>query len=498
MRSPAARGLLVLRLDRRLARIAALISTVLLAIFLLTHLRQREPPAFYPFETTSAFYPVAFDGDLENKTIDEFCTSFPHHLTARIQPVLKMGHGENPKLVDAQLRTVSACFTNEELLIFSDLEQELHGRHVIDTLANLPQAYRNKDPNDGPNEDFDNYDKLQALAQAKKLNPGNDPAAGRNGWRLDKYKFLAEVERTWQMRPARDFYVFYESDTYISWDNMFRFLSTLDPNFPLYMGSPSPGRRDEKRKVNTWFANGGPGFVISRGAMEKLFERQSSADGHYTEAPFAIKWAELVRNDPCGDSVLGWALWNAGVPLSDQMWCHPFLTMHKLKVEDMVGLWRWENSNRKLGRPLLYSDIFEFLSPVEHGLRENWDNTNWDRVSPGRDTYVDTLDACKQACLDSDFCLSYHWQGNQAKKCVLMPFVTFGVEKAPETRQNKIRVGSKRQNHGGAHKQENGYKYVDETLNFTSGWLQSRIERWQRDHVCHSPEWVYPSIERHF
>ncbi|KAK3995267.1 beta-1,3-N-acetylglucosaminyltransferase radical fringe [Cladorrhinum sp. PSN332] len=514
MLSPAARGLAHLGMNRRLARIAALITVLLLTIFLFGWSRQdpydqsawpsaflngvtrggsqRPPPHFYPFETTSAFYPVAYDGDLKNKTIDELCASFPHHLTQRIQPVLKMGHAENPKMIDAQLHSVSACFAKEELLIFSDLEQDIHGRHVIDILGNLPQAYREKDAKGKPNVEFDNYEKLIALARANKLTPENDPATKENGWKLDKYKFLAEVERAWQMRPGRDFYVFYESDTYISWDNMFRFLSTLDPNAALYMGSPSPGRHDDKKNVDTWFANGGPGLVISRGAMEKLLGRRSSSSGQYTDAPFAMKWHQLLRDDPCGDSVLGWALWNAGVPLSgffplfntysphtipytDRMWCHPFLTMHKLKVEDMVRLWRWENGNRKLGRPLLYSDMFEFISPVKPEVRQNWDNTNWDRLAHGRDTYVDTLDACKQACQDSgDFCLSYHWQGKDARKCVLMPFVTLGVERSPG-------IGEKK-----------------ESLNFTSGWLKSRIDRWRGDHVCRSPEWVYPDIERHF
>ncbi|KAK4227281.1 beta-1,3-N-acetylglucosaminyltransferase radical fringe [Podospora fimiseda] len=519
MLSPAARGLAHLAVNRRFARISAFVALILSTIVLLSWSRRdpydqsswhsallngvarggsgKRPPAFYPFETTSAFYPVAFDGDLKNKTVKDLCASFPHHLMQRIQPVLKMGHGENQKMVEAQLHSVSACFTNDELLIFSDLEQDSHGRHAIDILANLPQAYRERDPQGKPNPDFDNYEKLSALARANKLTPENDPARGQNGWSLDKYKFLAEVERSWQMRPGRDFYVFYESDTYISWDNMFRFLSTLDPNVPLYMGSPSPGRHDGR--TTTWFANGGPGLVLSRGAMEKLLKRQSSSYGQYTDPPFALKWQQLIRDDPCGDSVLGWALWEAGVPLSgmfpmfntyaahnipytDRMWCQPFITMHKLRIEDMTGLWRWENGNRQLGRPLLYSDIYEFLSPVKPEVRQNWDNTNWDRLAHGRDTYVDTLDACRQACRDSDICLSYHWQGKHSRKCVLMPFVTLGVEKQPEAKNKEGPNG----------------KSVDESITFTSGWLKSRIDRWRGDHVCRSPDWVYPSIERHF
>lgn len=530
MLSRATGGLSHLGLNRRFARIAAVVSAVLVTLFLLSwsrqdpngqpgwppalligKARQQEPPAFYPFETTSAFFPVAYD-DVDNKTTEELCASFPHHLTQRIQPVLKMGHGENPKMIDAQFHSVSACFENDELLIFSDLEQVVHGRHVIDILANLPQAYRDSDAEGIPNPNFANYERLTELSRANKLTADNDPAKGENGWRLDKYKFLAEVERAWQMRPGRDFYVFYESDTYVSWDNMFRFLSTLDPNAPWYMGSPSPGRRDEKKKIDTWFANGGPGFALSRGAMEKLFARQASSDGHFTDPPFAIKWHELVRDDPCGDSVLGWALWNAGVPLSgffplfntyaahtipftDRMWCQPFLTMHKLKFEDMKALWRWESRSRKLGRPLLYSDIFEFLSPAKPDVRHDWENPVWDRLAHGRDTFVETLEACRQACQDSDSCLQYHWQGKDTKKCVLMPYITLGSGKAPETNEKKA---PNQQNGDNTQKEEDQFKVVKEELIFTSGWMRSRIDRWRVGHVCRSPEWVYPSIERHF
>ena len=510
--SSAATGLSQHGLNKRLLRIA-LIAILFFFAFLSLFTGETPPPlAFYPFETTSAFSPVAHH-DAANKTLLELCASFPHHLTQRIQPVLKMGHGENRAMTDAQLLSVSACFRPDDLLIFSDLDETIHGRRAIDILANLPRAYRDNDNEGHPNPDYANYEAMYALAREGKLTVKNDPARGKNGWRLDKYKFLAEVERAWAMRPGRDFYVFYETDTYISWDNMFRFLSTLDPDALLYMGSPSPGRRDDDRKVDTWFANGGPGFVLSRGAMEKLLERQSSPiNGQYTDAPFSLKWLELLRSDPCGDSVLGWALYNAGVslkgffplfntyaahtlPYTERLWCHPFLTMHKLKVEDMVALWKWENGRRTLGRPLLYSDLYDFLPVAASEVRYNWDNTNWDRLAPGRDTYEDSLEACKQACEDSPICLQYHWQGEQTRKCVLQRFINLGVAKDPETVQKKVPAPGSRQGKDGVEQQ---FRMVDEKFNYTSGWMKLRIDQWVESHACDAPEWVYPSIERHY
>ncbi|KAK4153770.1 beta-1,3-N-acetylglucosaminyltransferase radical fringe [Chaetomidium leptoderma] len=516
--SPAATGVWRHRLNKRLGRANALIAIVVSLALLVLFFSRGEPtpaPAFYPFETTSAFFPVA-NHDAQNKTIEQLCASFPHHLTQKIQPVLKMGHGENRKMVDAQLESVSACFGPDELLVFSDLDDLIYGRHAIDILANLPRAYRDGDNEGNANADYANYEAMYALARDGELTADNDPARGKNGWRLDKYKFLAGVERAWQMRPDRDFYVFYESDTYISWDNMFRFLSTLDPQSPLYMGSPSPGRRDEKKKVDTWFANGGPGFVLSRGAMEKLMRRRSSPAGsQFTDPPISLKWLDLVRSDPCGDSILGWALWNAGVPLSgffplfntyaahtlpytERLWCQPFLTMHKLKPEDMKTLWRWENERRKLGHPLLYSDLYEFLPVTNPDVRHNWDNTNWDRLAPGKDTFVDSLQACKEACEASPTCLQYHWQGEQTRKCVLQRFINLGVARDSETVKKKVPIPEGGRRKDGADKGEQQFELVEEKITYTSGWIKQRIDDWVKDHMCYTPEWVYPSTERYY
>ena len=316
-------------------------------------------PEFYPFETTSQFFPVS--QDIEGKTTKELCDSFPSYITHRIQPVLKMGYGEKRNKIEAQLDSVSACFSDEELLIFSDLNETVRDRNVIDILADLPASYAVDNPH------FQNYVSMQELRRNGTLNADTIAAAGINGWDLDKFKFLPMVERAWAMRPGRDWYVFYETDTYIVWDNMFRFLSTLDPSTPQYIGSPSPGRHDTTRRkpLKTWFANGGPGFVLSRAAIERLlFRKAGPTTGQYLDPPLGVKWLDLLRRDCCGDSVMGWTLWNVsvplggywpmfnphplhGVPYSDLYWCQPVITLHKTRPEDMLDLWRWEHGRRQ-------------------------------------------------------------------------------------------------------------------------------------------------------
>ena len=311
-------------------------------------------PEFLPWETTSGFHPVSFP-DIGAVTDDDLCRSFPQHkLAYLVQPVLKFGHGDQPARVESQLSSVSACL--DDLLIFSDYEETIAGRHVYDVLANTPASYRDDNP------DFINYLTLHNLNENGTALKPNDPRPEINGWIIDKYKFLPMIEQAWVLRPNKRWYFFYESDTYVVWDNVFRLLENLDADTPTYLGSPSPGRHTDKDEV-TFFANGGPGYALSRGAMKKLLARKVGKDGDYIEAPLSHRWLELLRHECCGDSVVGWALFTAGIaisglwpmfspnaphniPFGHRHWCQPMMTMHKMKPEYMVDFWKWEHVSR--------------------------------------------------------------------------------------------------------------------------------------------------------
>lgn len=314
-----------------------------------------DRPEFYQWKTESLFNPV--NQDTADKSVAELCQAFPHKMLQTIQPVLKLGHYDiGTKILEAQLDTVSACLDN--LLIFSDLEEDLPGnRKALDVLADLPPTYQS-------HPDFGNYTYMKELHATGKLNVDAEATAAIKGWTLDKYKFLPMIERTWSMSPDKLWYVFFETDSYIFWDNMFRFLSNFDPDVPLYMGSPSPGRRIPETDYQTWFAYGGPGFVLSRAAMQKLLARKVGRDGDYLEPPLSHRWADILSHDCCGDSVLGWALYHAGitlkgfwplfnphplhgVPFSESYWCQPVLALHKTQTDDVAELWRWEYHRRR-------------------------------------------------------------------------------------------------------------------------------------------------------
>ncbi|KAM7191654.1 family 31 glycosyltransferase [Rhypophila sp. PSN 637] len=490
--------------------------------------------SFLPFDTTSSFHPVSYsESESQSKSISDLCANFPHHITQnRIQAVLKIGHGECQDKLDAQLNSVSACFQPGELLIFSDLDEDLKTKHPPSNRRpfNLPSSYFDPYPhNEGQTtqaEEFTNYEAMIALAKEGNLTTENDPTRKDNtGWKLDKYKFLAEVERAWEMRPNKEWYVFYETDTYVVWDNLFRFLlGGLDPNKEWYMGSPSPGRVDNdyadpeqngrRTKIKTWFANGGPGFVLSRGAMEKLLRREmrrESEEGRLVMPPLTLKWLDTIRSDCCGDSVLGWALWKVGfklsgmfpmfnvyplhgVPFSERKWCQPVLTMHKTLPADMEGLWRWEQGVRRLGRPLLYADLYEFRHPgsIQGEVHKNWDNTNYDKQAKGgQDVGAKTLDECEKACQDDEKCLQYMWRGEDRHSCVLQVFINLGLEKQPERKEKNITFEN-------PHKGEPAWRLEVEVTSFTSGWMTDRIEGWKSEHECTRVDWLWPSLDRYF
>lgn len=148
------------------------------------------------------------------------------------------------------------------------------------------------------------------------------------------------------------------------------------------MGSPSPGREmvpdDPDNNDKIWFANGGPGFALSRGAVKALLFQGVDGDGKPDKRPPSERYLPDLRGDCCGDSVLGWELWQMDIPLqgywplfnphpmhsvpySDLYWCQPLLTLHKTKPEDMRPLWNWEADQRPLQVNILRDAFMEDL-----------------------------------------------------------------------------------------------------------------------------------------
>jgi hypothetical protein len=418
-----------------------------------------EGPDFWEWETKTRF-------SSRRHEKDRICESFPRHILSHVQVVLKIGASEPADRVDAQMSTVTRCISN--LLVVSDMESEIHGHRVHDVLADLPESV------------WTNKADLEAYLALKQ---GNTKAVnGQQGWNLDRMKFLPMVERAYDVNPTAKWYVFLESDTYYVWDNLFRLLDQYDPTVPLYFGSPSPGKPTEEE--TTWFAYGGSGFIISAAAMQKLVYRKTGAYGEFIQPSLSAQYEDIIRGTDCGDTVVGWALYEKGVKLSglwpmfnahalhsipfdETHWCRPVISMHKTKLADMEGLIRWENE-RDRTYPLLYADLFNYTGMGTFDHRSDWDNADWGgwQESPESPAHT-SFEACGKACHDNADCLSYTY--SSSGHCFFIRSMRLGDKRPvnPEDRQ-------------------------------TAGWDLEKMQKWRESHRCESVQWVKPSLTRIF
>ncbi|KAB8077294.1 hypothetical protein BDV29DRAFT_62020 [Aspergillus leporis] len=435
--------------------------------------QDKNEPDYWEWETTSRFIPMKNKPasgpaiPFTDSEDDHLCDSFPTYLSSRIQVVLKIGASEPADRVDAQISTVTRCIPN--LLIVSDREGELNGHRVHDILATLPESFRANTP------DFEAYDALQR---------GDEKAVeSAQGWRLDRFKFLPMVERAYETNPTAQWYIFLESDTYYVWDNLFRLLDQYDPSEQLYFGSPAPGRKinDDKK---TYFAYGGAGFVLSGAAAKKLVSRHHGSHGQFVEPPLSQQYEELIKGDCCGDSVLGWVLYEKGIKLSglwpmfnphplhgipfdNAYWCQPVISMHKTLLSDMRGLIKWENQ-RDRKTPLLYADLFDYLRLGTYESKSDWDNGDWGGFQePAESPAHASLEACRTACHGHAECLSYTY--DYAGHCIFVRTIRLG-HKQPATAEVRL----------------------------SAGWDVEKIRNWRASHQCDNPKWVKPSLTRIF
>lgn len=332
---------LLLRLSRRPVRV--LFAGLLFVFFVLSLSRRRHPappPSQYYQRKTNSFFPP-----LKSKAgVDpNYCENFPNHLLQDYQIVLKTGSGDGPK-VKAHLNTVTSCISN--LLIVSDHEDKIGDRQVVDILAELPPSYAED------NADF------KAYADHKKAHAEGDTVNySQAGWKLDRFKFLPMVDKAYAINPKAKWFVFLESDVYFFWDTLFRLLDQLDSTEPHYFGSPTKGANDR------WYAYGGGGIVMSQGLMKLLNPTKpapGSGDAHDTR--LSVRYEDWIKQDCCGDAVLGFAIYNAtGVKVEGlhptfgseslkemsvdrDRWCIPLLSIHRMQPEEMNSLWKWERT----------------------------------------------------------------------------------------------------------------------------------------------------------
>ncbi|RDL35863.1 uncharacterized protein BP5553_06475 [Venustampulla echinocandica] len=297
--------------------------------------------------------------------------------------VFKTGAQEIAKLT-TQVATTLRYFTDRDIVFFSDHQGSIGSFIIHDALRNVNQAVQSDNP------DFDIYRAIkqyQATGRDIELLKEEDSKENdRDGWRLDKYKFIHMVEETFELRPDAKWYVFMETDTYMFWDNLVRWLKTLDHEKPTYLGSPAyVGDRE--------FAHGGTGYVLSNAAMDLLV-------GPEQPQGLAASWDFRIQHEfYYGDFALAMALLEKGIHVTagdpylcgykpsslpfgpNNRWCEPVVTVHHMRSHEINNVWRFERQRERFQSklPVTYASLYHhFVEPYLREHLNNWDNLSDD------------------------------------------------------------------------------------------------------------------------
>ncbi|CRG83362.1 Chondroitin sulfate glucuronyltransferase [Talaromyces islandicus] len=466
----------------------AAVPIISLVVILWSVLSTPSWTGILPVEDGWSADPAADESHRFSGESDPNCKDFPHHRLTDIQVVLRVGSTQPLDQVLSHLNNVTNCISN--LIIISDKEEQLgdtsHRTH--DIIADLPEVYWHDESSD-----------LQAHRRINNPESSDEPVTGRDGWLLDRFKFLPMVEYAFDQNEEAQWFYFVEADTYVVWDTLFRLLDRYDARKEWYIGSPSPGRKMENDK-KTYFAYGGTGILLSRPAIKKLIYRKSDGvHGESAEPPLTEEWAQLVKDDCCGDSVLGFALANKGIflsglypifnphplhgipfgPSGKQYWCQPVLSLHKSSLSDIPMLSKFLNRRPK-DLPWLYADVLDYLHIADTtGTRQHWQNADWNGFDEEPDSPVHkSLEACAAGCHTHGECFQWTYHSKESwgrepseKKCSFVRSIRLGSPKEPETTPKTRST-------------------------WTSGWDIASVKKWVNEMECADPEWVQPSVQR--
>ncbi|KAL4927048.1 glycosyltransferase family 31 protein [Aspergillus undulatus] len=381
--------------------------------------------------------------------------------------VIKTGATEVYEKLPTQLLTTLGCV--QDFLLFSDLDEQIGPYRIRDTLADFNATLKETLP------DFELY-RLQH--EFRRTNQDMASLKGDKAWKLDKYKFLHLVEKAWLERPNRDWYFFFETDTYIVWTNLILWMQRISPpTEALYLGSIAYFMNDP-------FAHGGSGFLIS-GELLKQF----IGDGG-----LANKYDDSFTQNCCGDSVLANTIQKeldlqvqqmfpqingekpSTLPFGPTHWCQPVVTMHHLHPRERTAIFDFEQARPDLTKPLTFAELSHLPFPSNststnststststmRTYEEDWDNMSNIRISFAGSLSA-SLETCRDACAGLEQC--FQWRYNTDGEC--------------EVSTQAFRMGGKKM------PDEDGKRWF-------SGWNTELIERWREDHPCEEVLWVEP------
>lgn len=369
--------------------------------------------------------------------------------------VLRTGATESREKLPVHFRTTLRCVPN--FVVFSDFDEVIEGIEVQDVLGSVSEETKKE------NEDFRLYHHLQkhgrqGLPKQKVMTgmsgsfKGDYTQTDKEGWKLDKWKFLPMIEQAHKQKPYAKWFVFIEADTFLGWHNLLEYLSHFDETKPYYIG--------KHLYINdVEFGYGGAGFALSNPAMRKVIEQRSA---HISE------YEEFTKAHWVGDCALGKVLEDVKIPLhrafphfqgdspasvdpaitkiDRNLWCFPTITYHHVSPSEIEELWAFEQDWYQRHSILLrHRDVFmELVRPKIASSVLAWDNLSADKEynahdhSTSDDTFESnawkSFDHCRALCDDRKDCLQFSFD---AGSCSISTKFTLGYAKPNE----RIRSG---------------------------------------------------------
>lgn len=354
----------------------------------------------------------------------------------------------------SQFLTTLRCV---DFVLFSTVTQMIGGRQVYNALENITESTKHEE------KDFELYNKLQTAQRAHL-----DLSAFKedNDHNLDKWGIIPSLFAAYDMYPEKKWFMFIESDTYVSMSNLLPWISRLDSSKPIWAGA-------QVLIGDVELAHGGSGILLSNPALQAIYDM---AQRH----GFTSSWESQISKNCCGDKVLADLFKEAGIRLTRSFpliqgetpfsldwsklhWCKAAVTWHRMTPAIIDTLWNFErnwstvntiasdDSNFGSLPPILFRDLFQsLLLPLIHSSPNisNWDNLAssleyTDSSGSGQYAHM-TFDSCRAACDLREECVQFAWEPNRCRIGTV------------------VRLGEP----------------VDSERRMSSGWVQRRVERY--------------------
>ncbi|KAF1914363.1 hypothetical protein BDU57DRAFT_519323 [Ampelomyces quisqualis] len=369
--------------------------------------------------------------------------------------VLRTGATESLGKLPVHFQTSLRCVPH--FVVVSDMDEVIDGVEVHDVVTGVSKQTRQE------HDDFKLYHHLRdhgrkGLPDQKIITAMSGSSKGeylqtdKDGWKLDKWKFLPMIDYAYAKKPDAKWFVFIEADTYMGWNNLLDYLAKFDDAKPYYIGK-------HLYISDVEFGYGGAGFVLSNPAMHKVIEQRSDRISEYEQFTKA-HWV--------GDCALGKVLEDAKVPLhrafphfqgdspatldpavlkiDRDLWCFPAITYHHVSPAEIEELWAFEQDwYTRHDITLRHRDVFmELIRPKVASTIPAWDNLSADRKHTRHDN--DTLENsfernawksfehCRVLCDDQQDCIQFSFD---VGSCSISTKFTLGYAKP----NAKIRSG---------------------------------------------------------